>query len=75
MIIISIETSCDDTGVSIFQCDDFSGKKKILSEITISQMLVHSFYGGVFPGLASKLHVNNLSKVFFKCLRNSSGST
>lgn len=62
MIILAIETSCDETSVSILE------NKKILSNVTISQILDHSQYGGVIPNLAARLHLKNFSKVFLKAL-------
>jgi N6-L-threonylcarbamoyladenine synthase len=62
MIILAIETSCDETSVSILK------NKKILSNVTISQILDHSKYGGVIPNLAARLHLKNFSKVFLKAL-------
>jgi N6-L-threonylcarbamoyladenine synthase len=62
MIILAIETSCDETSVSILK------NKKILSNVTISQILDHSKYGGVVPNLAAHLHLKNFSKVFLKAL-------
>ncbi|KLL03074.1 MAG: O-sialoglycoprotein endopeptidase [Mycoplasmataceae bacterium RV_VA103A] len=62
MIIISLETSCDETSVAILE------NKKVLSNITISQILEQQKYGGVMPSLAAKLHVKNIQKVLKKTL-------
>lgn len=62
MIILAIETSCDETGVSILR------NKQVLSNVTISQILEHSEYGGVIPDLAAGLHLQNISKVFSEAL-------
>ena len=53
MIILGIETSCDETAASIL----IDGK--ILSNVVHSQ-LIHKNYGGVVPDLASKNHEKNL---------------
>ena len=53
IIILGIESSCDDTSVSI------SFNKKILSNI-ISNQKVHEKYGGVVPELASREHQKNI---------------
>ena len=47
MIILGIETSCDETGVAL--CSDF----KILSSFTKTQS-IHQQYGGVVPEIASR---------------------
>ncbi|WP_185867165.1 tRNA (adenosine(37)-N6)-threonylcarbamoyltransferase complex transferase subunit TsaD [Blattabacterium cuenoti] len=54
-IIIGIESSCDDTGVSIIQ------DRNVLSNIIIHQE-IHKKYGGVVPELASRLHDINMTK-------------
>lgn len=54
-IIIGIESSCDDTGVSIIQ------NRNVLSNIIIHQK-IHKKYGGVVPELASRLHDINITK-------------
>ena len=55
--ILGIESSCDDTSVSI--CQD----KKILSNI-VSTQLIHKEYGGVLPEMASRKHLENILPVF-----------
>ncbi|WP_185861294.1 tRNA (adenosine(37)-N6)-threonylcarbamoyltransferase complex transferase subunit TsaD [Blattabacterium cuenoti] len=54
-IIIGIESSCDDTGVSIVR------NREVLSNIIIHQK-IHKKYGGVVPELASRLHDMNITK-------------
>src|SRR3990167_4273491 len=61
MIILSIETSCDETGISILKA---TGKKevsfKVLANAISSQIKIHSPYGGVYPMLAKREHIKNL---------------
>ncbi len=52
MRILGIETSCDETGVAIY--DD---KKGLLAHQLYSQVKLHADYGGVVPELASRDHV------------------
>lgn len=52
MRVLGIETSCDETGIAIF--DDRSG---ILSHQLYSQIKLHADYGGVVPELASRDHI------------------
>jgi N6-L-threonylcarbamoyladenine synthase len=62
MKILSIETSCDETAVSIIEVEggttapDF----KVLSNLVLSQVALHEKYGGVFPSLAKREHSKNL---------------
>src|SRR4051794_20486827 len=62
VIIQAIETSCDETSIAIL------ANKKVLSNITISQILEQQKYGGVMPILAAKLHVKNIQKVLIRSL-------
>jgi len=58
MKILAIETSCDETGVSIAEVK--GGKVKILSKVVSSQIKLHSKWGGVVPTLAAREHLKNL---------------
>lgn len=62
MIILAIETSCDETSIAILK------DKKVISNITISQILAQQKYGGVVPSLAAKLHIKNIQKVLLQAL-------
>ena len=57
MIILAIESSCDDTCVAILK------DKELLSNVVSSQTEFHNKYGGVMPELASRLHVEKISFV------------
>jgi len=61
MIILGIETSCDDTGIAIIRV---SGKQKpvfeILSNVVSSQIKTHAPFGGVVPNLAAREHLRNI---------------
>jgi N6-L-threonylcarbamoyladenine synthase len=67
MIILAIETSCDDTGISILKIE--KKKLNILSNIISSQVKLHAKYGGVFPSLARREHQKNLPAVLKKALK------
>ena len=56
MKVLGIETSCDETGVAIFDTD----KNTIVSEQLYSQAAKHALYGGVVPELASRDHLKKL---------------
>ena len=65
--ILAIESSCDETSVSIIKngCED-------ISTIVLSQMDTHANYGGVVPEIASRMHVENITMVIDDCLKKSS---
>ena len=66
MIILAVETSCDDTGISLIEVKN--SKINILSNVISSQVKIHRKYGGVFPGLAKREHQKNLPIVLKKAL-------
>ena len=59
MIILSVESSCDETSVSIIR-----DGKDILSNVVLSQIDVHKEYGGVVPEIASREHIKGITMVF-----------
>jgi N6-L-threonylcarbamoyladenine synthase len=68
LIILSIETSCDETAVAILKGYKKSGNFKILSNVVSSQIKVHAEWGGVVPSLAAREHLKNIIPVFEKAL-------
>ncbi|MDB4279283.1 tRNA (adenosine(37)-N6)-threonylcarbamoyltransferase complex transferase subunit TsaD [Paraglaciecola sp.] len=64
MRVLGIETSCDETGVAIY--DDHQG---LLSHQLYSQVKLHADYGGVVPELASRDHVRKLIPLIKKTLQ------
>jgi len=56
MLILGIETSCDETGVALY--DAAAGR--LLAHVVHSQVDMHEAYGGVVPELASRDHVRRL---------------
>ena len=73
MIILGIETSCDETAICIIETDDNSAvpKVKILGNQLYSQIALHAQYGGVYPMMAKREHVKNLVPLLEKCLADS----
>ena len=69
-IILGIETSCDETAVSLIQDDD-SGIPKILSNVITSQNDIHKEFGGVVPELAARAHVEKIDLIAKKALDES----
>ena len=63
MIVLGIETSCDETSVAVLG-DDGS----IRSNVVASQMRAHARFGGVVPELAARAHLENLPTVFEEAL-------
>ena len=55
MLILGIETSCDETGVALYDTRD-----GLLADALHSQVELHALYGGVVPELASRDHVRRL---------------
>ena len=62
MKLLSIETSCDDTAISIFEVkgSTTNASFKVLANNSNSQINIHIPYGGVYPVLAKKEHTKNL---------------
>jgi N6-L-threonylcarbamoyladenine synthase len=71
MKILSIETSCDDTGISMLEAKGAlkNASFKVLANFISSQTLIHSPYGGVFPKLAKREHIKNLPLLLDKALK------
>lgn len=63
--ILGIETSCDETAAAVV----IDGKT-IASNVVASQIDLHAQYGGVFPELASRAHVESISPVIEQALRD-----
>lgn len=63
--ILAVESSCDETSVSIIK----NGTEDI-STVINSQIDVHTKYGGVVPEVASRLHLENITMVIDECINN-----
>jgi N6-L-threonylcarbamoyladenine synthase len=55
MIILGIETSCDETGIALYDTE-----RGLLGQALFSQVELHALYGGVVPELASRDHVRRV---------------
>lgn len=64
MLVLGIETSCDETAAAVVR-----GGRTVLSNVVWSQVRVHAPYGGVVPELASRAHVRNIATVVDLALR------
>ncbi len=69
-IILGIETSCDETAVSIIQ-ENGSNKPSILSNVVSSQVDIHKEFGGVVPELAARSHVEKIDLIAKKAIKES----
>jgi N6-L-threonylcarbamoyladenine synthase len=56
MLILGIETSCDETGVAVYD----PAARRLLAHAVHSQVAMHEVYGGVVPELASRDHIRRL---------------
>jgi N6-L-threonylcarbamoyladenine synthase len=64
MYILAIESSCDETSCAIVK----NGEEDIAT-ITMSQIDIHTLYGGVVPEIASREHVKCITLVIEECLK------
>ena len=80
MLVLGIETSCDETAASLVEIYPLKSRKvetsgrsfdrvKVLSNVVSSQVKLHAKYGGVVPSLAAREHVKNLRAVLELALR------
>jgi N6-L-threonylcarbamoyladenine synthase len=74
-LILAIESSCDETAISILQVSDNSLRNclpigTVLSNEVSSQVKLHAKWGGVVPNLAAREHVKNITPVFELALKN-----
>ena len=69
MLVLGIETSCDETGVALFD-----GDRGILAHQVYSQVEIHAEYGGVVPELASRDHIRKTLPLIKQTLAEASVS-
>jgi N6-L-threonylcarbamoyladenine synthase len=83
MIILGIETSCDETALALIETRPPAGKSaasdssasqglecRVIQSLVHSQAELHSAYGGVFPTLAKREHGKNLAPLLEKVLKD-----
>ncbi len=63
MIVLGIETSCDETSVAVLD-----GDGRVLSSVVSSQVAAHSRYGGVVPEIAARAHLLNFPPLLDEAL-------
>ena len=66
ILILAIESSCDETAAAVVK-----NGREVLSNIISSQIDLHKLYGGVVPEIASRKHVENIDAVIKEALKES----
>lgn len=66
MYILAFESSCDETACSV--CEFVNGARIVKSNIIASQVDTHALYGGVVPEIASRAHIEAISKITYEAL-------
>ena len=69
MLVLGIETSCDETGLAIYDSE-----KGLLADELHSQIAIHQDYGGVVPELASRDHADRVLPLLRKLLETTKKS-
>ena len=64
MLLLAIETSCDETAAAVVR-----DGREILSSVVSSQIAIHAAYGGVVPEIASRAHLQSIAPVVSQALR------
>lgn len=64
IIILAIESSCDETAASVVR-----NAREVLSNVISSQIALHTLYGGVVPEIASRKHIEKINQVIEEALQ------
>ena len=67
MLVLGIETTCDETAAAVIERGP-DGRGKILSNVILSQVTEHATYGGVVPEIAARAHVEVLDAVIAQAM-------
>ena len=67
MLVLGIETTCDETAAAVVWRDD-EGRGHILSNVVLSQTDEHAPYGGVVPEIAARAHVEALDHIVARAM-------
>lgn len=69
MKVLGLETSCDETGLAIFDSEQINSHNHgLVGQVLYSQVELHATYGGVVPELASRDHIRKLVPLFTELL-------
>ncbi|MCG8692271.1 MAG: tRNA (adenosine(37)-N6)-threonylcarbamoyltransferase complex transferase subunit TsaD, partial [Minwuiales bacterium] len=55
MVVLGIETSCDETAAAVVD-----GDRTVMANIVLSQLDEHAPYGGVVPEIAARAHIDHI---------------
>ncbi|HEY4689231.1 MAG TPA: tRNA (adenosine(37)-N6)-threonylcarbamoyltransferase complex transferase subunit TsaD, partial [Anaerolineae bacterium] len=66
-LVLAIETSCDETAAAVIE-DGWI----VRSNVVASQAAMHAKYGGVFPEMASRMHVETITPVIREAMQQAS---
>ena len=66
MYILAFESSCDETACAVLEMGE--DKRVLKSNIIASQVDIHALYGGVVPEIASRAHIEAISKITYEAL-------
>jgi N6-L-threonylcarbamoyladenine synthase len=66
MYILGLESSCDETSAAVVEMD--GDVRRIKSNIIASQIETHRLYGGVVPEIASRAHIEAISRITYEAL-------
>ena len=64
MIVLGVETSCDETAAAVVTAD-----RRVLSDLVLSQLDEHRPYGGVVPEVAARAHLQHLDRLIARAMR------
>jgi len=65
MLVLGIETSCDETAAAVLK-----GGKELLSNVIFDQIQIHNQYGGVVPEIAGRCHIERIHHVINQSLKD-----
>ena len=74
MLVLGIESSCDETAVALIEETPGEQQPRVLSSVISTQIPLHRLYGGVIPELASRNHSTNLPGVLKEALEKAGRS-
>ena len=66
MILLGIESSCDETAAAVVEMGD--GVRRVRSSIVASQIPLHAVFGGVVPEIANRAHAEAISDITYRAL-------
>ena len=69
IIVLGIESSCDETSVAVVK-----NGREVLSNVINSQIDIHTEYGGVVPEIASRCHTEVINQVYKQALKEANVS-